>query len=116
AIARHDLGRRWLSLQPKVFADQPLELRVARGVGPDGSGELPDEHPLQREREPRPAAVELEGPPGQLDAERRRLGVYAVRARDHRRAPVLEGAADDCRERTLDPLEDQGAGVANLER
>ena len=42
-----------------------------------------------------PVAVELEGPAGELDAERDRLGVDAVRAPDHDRFAVLLRAPDD---------------------
>ena len=52
-------------------------------------------------------AVELERPAGELPAERRRLGVDAVRAADADRAAVLLGAAHDGVERAVEPGEDQ---------
>ena len=63
-------------------------------VGADGARELADAIRLERAHEPRAVAVELEGPAGELPAERRRLGVDAVRAADADRAAVLLGAAD----------------------
>jgi hypothetical protein len=45
--------------------------------------------------EPAPVALELERPPEQLEAERRRLGVHAVRAADGHGVAVLFGTYDD---------------------
>ena len=62
-------------------------------------------------------AADLRVPERQLQAERHRLGVDAVRAADHRRAPVLLGA----RSRTASAsasrsVEDQVARLAHLQR
>ena len=81
-VALEDLcrGRRRLEAEP--LAGDPLELRVGGRVRADGAGELADAHALERARDARAAAVELERPAGELQPERRRLGVHAVRAAD----------------------------------
>ena len=48
-------------------------------------------------------AVELERPAGELEAERRRLRVDAVRAAHLQRRSVLLGARDDDGERAVEP-------------
>src|SRR3989304_1166698 len=50
--------------------------------------------PSVRARARRAVAGEPEGPAGELDAERDRLGVNAVRAPDHRGVAVLLGTPD----------------------
>ena len=61
-------------------------------------------------------AVELEGPAGELPAERRRLGVDPVRAADADRVTMLLGARDDQPERAVDPGEDEPARILDLQR
>jgi hypothetical protein len=51
-------------------------------------------------------AGESERPAGQLQPERGRLGVDAVRPADRERASMLVGARDYCRERTIDSGQD----------
>ena len=65
---------------------------------------------------PRSRPVELEGPAGQLPAERDRLGVDPVRAPDHDRVPVLLGPLEHGGERAPDTFEDERAGVLDLQR
>ena len=62
----------------------------------------PTRHVSSAPLEPRAGAVELERPARELPAERRRLGVDAVRAADADRLPVLLGAPDDCAESRVD--------------
>ncbi len=99
AVALEDLrrGRRRLEAQP--LARDPLDLRVGRRVRADGPGELPDAKSLERALDADAVAVELERPARQLQAERRRLGVDAVRTPDRERVAVLLGARDDRIER-----------------
>ena len=70
AIARDHLRRGRLRIEPEPLAGDALDVRIAAGVGADGSGELPDAHALERAREPLPVAVELERPPGELGLRR----------------------------------------------
>src|SRR5262245_20758405 len=95
AVALKDLGGDGRRLEPKPLAGDPLDLGVGRGVRADGPRKLSDPYPLQRLFEPRPVAVELERPPGELEAERGRLGMNPVRAADLERLPVLLGSCHD---------------------
>ena len=95
AVALEDLRRGGRRLEAEPLARDPLELGVGRRVGADGAGELADAHPLERPRDPLAAARELERPAGELEPERRRLGVDAVRAADLQRLAVLLGARRD---------------------
>ena len=63
---------------PSTLAGKAFDLGVDRRVGADGAGELADAAAFERALDPRAVAVELERPPGELPAERRRLGVNAV--------------------------------------
>src|SRR3954469_9512602 len=60
AVALEDLRRGGRGLQPDPLAREPLELRIRRGVGPDGARELADAHPLERRRDPLATARQLE--------------------------------------------------------
>ena len=115
-VALHDLRRRRLGLEPEPLARDALDLGIDRRVVPDRAGELPDPHARERGREPLTVALELERPDGELEAERRRLGVNAVRAADRQRQPVLLGALHDRVEGAVDPGQDELAGRADLER
>src|SRR5204863_9459787 len=73
------------------------------------TGELADAQLLERPGGAPPATVELECPAGELEPERRRLGVHAVRAADRERRAVLVGAPDDGLEGMVDAGEEQRA-------
>ena len=63
------------------------------------------------------AAVELERPAGELEPERRRLGVDAVRAADReRRRGARSARATTAAKRAVEPVEHEPAGVLELER
>ncbi len=94
-VALEDLRRARRRLEAEPLARDPLELRVGRGVRSDGAGELADADPLERASDALAAARELERPAGELQAERRRLGMDAVRAADLKRLAVLLGASGD---------------------
>ena len=64
-------------------------------VRADGAGELADSHSLECASESCTSAIELERPPGELQAERRRLGMDAVRATHDQRPAVLLCPGDD---------------------
>ncbi len=93
-----------------------LELGVGGGVRPDRARELADAHPVERAGDALPVARELERPAGELQAERRRLGVDAVRAADLERLAMLLGARHDRGERGVEPREDERARLADLQR
>ena len=115
-VALDDLGRRRLGLEAEPFAGDALDLGVDRRVVADRARKLPDPNALERPRDAAPGAVELEGPDGELQAERRRLRVHAVGAADRDRQPMLVGPLHDGRERPVEPLQDQLARGAHLER
>ena len=89
---------------------------IGGGVGADGARELADAHPLERPSDARAVALERERPAGELEPERGRLGVDAVSTPDRQRVAVLLGARDDGGEGTVEPAEDQRAGIADLQR
>ena len=93
AVAVHDLRRRALAAgEAQPLHHERLDPRVDVRERADRAGDLPDgDRPAgARERlaPPRPGVV----PAGELQAEGDRLGVDAVAAPHHRRAPVLERA------------------------
>ena len=116
AVALEDLRRARRRVEPEPLARDPLDLRVDRRVLADRPGQLPDPHPRQRPLEPRPVAVEREGPAGELQPERRRLGVDAVRAAHAERLAMLLRAGDDGAERAIEPVEHERPGVLHGER
>ena len=81
-VALNDLRGRRLGLEPKLLARDAFDLRIDRRVVPDRAGELSDPDARKRSREPLTVALELERPHGELEAERRRFGVNAVRTAD----------------------------------
>src|SRR3954447_11687375 len=103
-VALDDLRRGRRRLEPEPLAGDPLDLGVDRGVLADRSGELADAHAFESARDARPCAVELERPHRELQAERRRLRVHAVRSADAERELVLLGARGDGCERTVDAV------------
>ena len=105
-----------IGLEAELLARDALDLGLQLGVGADGAGQLPDAVLLERPRNSCASAVELEGPARQLPAEGDRLGVDAVRAADHHRRSVLFRAPDDRGEGAVDPLEDERAGILDLQR
>ena len=114
-VARDHLRRDRLRLEPEPFARDALDLRIDRGVGADRSGELADPAAVERSAHAVARPVELERPPGELPAERRRLGMDPVRAADADRVTVLLREPDDRSECGVDALDDQPAGVLNLQ-
>ncbi len=115
AIARDDLGRGGLDVEPEALEGDRLDARVDVPVGADGAGELAHGDAAQGIGEPLPVAVELEPPAEQLESERRRLGVHAVRATHARRVAVLLGTDADDVERAVDAGEQQLARLAQDE-
>ena len=96
------------------LAREALDLRVGRGVRADRAGELADAHALESALDTSSIAIELERPARELETERGRLRVHAVRAADQQRVPVLLGPANDGGRRPVDALEDQRTGLEDL--
>ena len=83
---------------------------------PTGPEILPAAASSNARSEAEPVALELEGPAGQLEAQRRRLGVDGVGPAHHHRAGLGPGPRD---QRTQEPVhgpQQQVAGGPQLER
>ena len=83
---------------------------------PTAPDSLPTETTVARAPDALDVAADLRVPERQLQAERHRLGVHAVRPADHRRAPMLEGALADRLGQPVEILQDDVARLAHLQR
>ena len=92
AVALQDLRGDRRRQQPQLRADRLLDLRRQVREGAHRARELAEGDRGPGAVEPRELALQLGVPERQLQAERHRLGVDAVRAPDHRRVLVAEGA------------------------
>ena len=81
--------------RPELGQDLGLDLGAEVAVGADGAGDLAGRDVVGRGREAASVAVDLERPAGELEPERRRLGMHRVGAAHHHRAGVLAGARDE---------------------
>ncbi len=93
-----DLRRRLRRLQPEAIARDALDLGIGRRVGADDPGELADAKPFDGGGKTFPPAIELEGPHGELEPERGRLGVHAVCSPDRQRLAMTLGLRNHRRE------------------
>ena len=82
----------------------------------DRARQLADGDDLARPLDARHVARQLRVPQRQLQAERHRLGVHAVRAADHRRAAMLLRARPHRLHQAVQVLQDQIARLAHLQR
>ena len=115
-VALEDLRRARRGRETEPLACDPLDLRSRRSVGADGARELADAQPHERAFEPLSIALELEDPTEQLQPERRRLGVHAVRSPDGDRVAMLLGTRECGLRRMVEALENQLAGALNGQR
>ena len=116
AVALQDLSRGRSGLEAQPLAREALQLGIGRCVRADGARELADAHSLESARHALATARQLECPAGELQPERRRLGVDAVRAADLQRLTMLLGSCVDRGEGALQTREDQCAGFVHLQR
>ena len=79
-------------LEAKPLADARLDRGIEVREGPDRAGDLADGDDVAGAQHAIEIALKLRVPQRQLEPERHRLGVHAVRPADHRRAPVFLGA------------------------
>jgi hypothetical protein len=89
---------------------------IEMGEGADGARDLADRDRFAGAQHPVEAALQLGVPERELQAEGHRLGVDAVRPADHRRPPVLLGARAHRLHQRGEPLDDEVAGLAHLQR
>ena len=94
---------------------RPARPRVGRRVRPDRARELADAHPSRACSIMRPVAGEREAPAGELEPERRRLGVDAVRAPDRDR-PRCSSARATTAARARSSPSSTSAPAPDLER
>ena len=81
----------------------------------DRARELPDAHTLERPLQTSAVSIEREGPARELEPERGRLCVDAVRPAHAERVPMLLSAPHDRRKRGVEAREQDAAGLANRE-
>ena len=112
-------GTTWVetssAAQVEALEDAALEVRARRRVGPDRAGDRPDRGLGEGALEALGVAVGLEGEAGELDAERGRLGVDAVRAPDAGRVHVLARAGGEDLDEPAGGGDDELARAADLE-
>ena len=115
-IALEDLRGAGRGLEPQPLAGDALDLRVEGGVLADRARQLPDTHAVERTLETSPVTLECERPAGQLEPERRRLRMDAVRPPHAEREPMLLGASHDSSECSFELGEHQCARLADGQR
>jgi hypothetical protein len=91
----------------RAFADVLLDERIDVGERADRARQLADRDHFARPQEPFAIAPHLQRPERELHAERRRLGVDAVRAPDHRRVAEFARRARDRRSSVRAALDDR---------
>ena len=116
SVALEDLRRARRRFEPEPLAGDPLDLGVGRRVRADRARELADAHSFEGAVDAGAIPLERERPAGELEPERRRLGVDSVRAPDRDRVAMLLGPGDDRREGALDALQHEGSGLPDLQR
>src|SRR4051794_9481493 len=115
-VARDDLRRDRLGGEAEAGEHARLELGVGRRVRADGAAERADRRLRERLAQPLRVALGLEREARELDAERRRLGLHAVRAPDAHRLDVLAGALGERTDELLGAGDDDLARRADLQR
>ena len=111
-----DLRRDVLAPEAERGERELLDARVDVAVGADGARELADGDAGERALDALAAARQVVPPAEQLEPERRRLGVHAVRAAHAGRVAVLERALEHGVERAVEPASSSAPGGAQLQR
>src|SRR6187551_2629830 len=81
-------------IEPELLARNALDLGVDGCILAHSARELADAEPFERSLDARPFAVQRERPADQLQPERRRLGIHAVRSTHAERVAMLLGSRD----------------------
>ena len=113
AVALDDLRCEPHRREAELLADHLLDLRINIRIRTDGARELADGDDFLRVLDTLDVALDLRAPEQELQAERHRLRVDAVRAADARRMLELHRAAAQHLVERLEILEDDVAGVAH---
>ena len=115
-VALDDLGADRVDVQAQVGEHLRLDVRAEVAVRPDRAGDLAGPDLVDRGGQAAPAAVDLERPAGQLEPERRRLGVDRVGAAHHHGVGLGARAGDEDRDEAVGIAEQPLAGGPQLER
>ena len=101
--------------RPRSGEDLRLQVRGQVAVGADRPGDLAHRHVVEGAGQALPVAGDLERPAGDLEAQRRRLGVDRVRPAHHHGARLRPGPGDQGGEERVDAAEDEPARRLQLE-
>jgi hypothetical protein len=94
AIALNDLGRHGRRLQAEPLADARLDRRIQVRERADRTRDLPHRDHPARAQHALEIPLQLGVPQRELQPERHRLCVHAVRPPDHRGHPMLFGGTN----------------------
>ena len=115
-VALDDLGADRVGVEPEGGEHLRLDVGAEVAVRPDRPGDLAGPDLVDGGRQPDPAALELERPAGELEPERRRLGVDRVGPAHHHGVGLGAGAGDEHGEQPVAVEQQPLAGRAELER
>ena len=115
AVALHDLGADRIRVEAERAEDLGLDVGAEMAVRPDRARDLARRDLVDGGRQPDPPALELERPAGQLEPERRRLGVDRVGPAHHHRPGFGPRAPDEHGEEAIAVEQQPLAGGAQLE-
>jgi hypothetical protein len=115
-VPLNDLRRHRRGREAERPAGVGLDGRRQMREGADRSGQLADRDPLACSTEAGDVTRQLRVPQRQLQSERHRLGVHAVRPSDHRCAAVFLGPGANGVHQSVDSPQHEVAGLANLQR
>jgi len=116
AVARDHLGGDGLDAEPQLLSDMGLDARIDVGEGPDRARDRAGGDVVAGRGEAGAVAGEFGISLRQLEAEGDRLGVDAVAAADRRRQLVLEGAALQHRQQSVEIRDQDVRRAAQLHR
>ncbi len=115
AVALHDLRAHGVRDQAQARQGGGLDLRRQLRVGAHRPRDLAGGQVVGRGAQAGTVTVELEGPRGQLQPERQRLGVDTVGAAHLQRAGVLARPGHDGADGSIEALQDEVGGGATLQ-
>jgi hypothetical protein len=116
AVALDDLVRDGIGRRDRGGGRRRLDVGPQVGERADRARQLSDAHVLARPLETRAVASHLLVPERELETERDRLGVDAVRAADHHRVAMLEGAPAQRRAQRVDARDQEVRRLDELHR
>ena len=115
-VALDDLGADRIGVKTERGEDFRFDVGGEVAVRPDRTRDLAGADLVDRGGETRPATIDLERPPGELEAESRRLGVDRVGPAHHHGVRFSAGARDEREEQPVGVGQEPLTGGAELER